>query len=75
MSGETERQIVWLDEEAQEADRVWICVGCTYAVSHEATMPLFADVCLRCGSRMIKKRTLEETSSKPETTQSELTEF
>jgi len=79
MGGGNERQIVWLDEEAQEADRVWICLECLYAVPHEATVPLFPDVCMRCGSRMVKQRTIEDTqaeaSSKSEATQSKLTEF
>jgi uncharacterized paraquat-inducible protein A len=79
MGGGNGRQIVWLDEKAQEADQVWICLECTYAVPHEATVPLFPDVCMRCGSRMVRQRTLEaaqaEASSTSESTQSKLTKF
>lgn len=79
MGGEDDRQIIWLDEAAQNAEKVWICVNCSYAVPHEPTIPLIKDLCMLCGSRMVLKRTIEtakaEGASEPLKTQSKLTEF
>lgn len=79
MGGEDDRPIIWLDEEAQNAEKVWICVNCSFATPHEPSIPLLEDLCMLCGSRMVLKRTIEaaqaEGASEPLNLQSKLTEF
>lgn len=79
MGGDNGREIIWLDEETQQADRVWICLECLYATAHDPDVPELADRCMLCGSRMVLKRTIEaaqaEGSASPLSTQSKLTQF
>jgi hypothetical protein len=63
MGGEDDRPVIWLDEAAQNAEKVWICVNCSYAMPHEPTIPLLEDLCMLWGSRMVLKRTTEATQA------------